>query len=89
MTRNGNTSSLKQSWRNPRTWVNALMTALAGGCLVIALIPLVWLLVFVIVRGFNRLDLALLTQLPPAPGLAESSWNRPVLVAGSNPAPSA
>ncbi len=70
MSQNSGKSSLKKSWRNPRTLLNGLITGLSGACLVIALIPLVWLMVFVTVRGIGRLDLALLTQLPPAPGMA-------------------
>ena len=62
-------SPLARSWRNPRTVAGGVMTALAGACLVVALIPLVWLLAFVTVRAVGRLDLQLLTQLPPAPGL--------------------
>ena len=69
MAKDANAFNFKKSWRNPRTLLNGLMTALAGACLVTALIPLVWLLVFVTVRGIGRLDLALLTQLPPAPGM--------------------
>ena len=60
---------MKKSWRKPRALANALMSAVAGACLVISLVPLVWLLSFVIVRGIGRLDLALFTQLPPAPGV--------------------
>jgi phosphate transport system permease protein len=44
------------------------MTALAGGCLLIALIPLISLLTLVTVNGITRFDLALFTELPPAPG---------------------
>jgi phosphate transport system permease protein len=49
--------------------VNRLLTVIAVSFLLIALIPLVWLLAFVTVRAVGRLDLALLTELPPAPGL--------------------
>ena len=45
------------------------MTAIAASCLGITLIPLLWLLLFVLVRGLGQVNLALLTQLPPAPGL--------------------
>ncbi len=45
------------------------MTAIASACLVITLIPLLWVLLFVLVRGIRRLNFALLTQLPPAPGM--------------------
>jgi phosphate transport system permease protein len=45
------------------------MTGLAGLCILIALVPLALVLFYVTVNGFNRLDLDLFTQLPPAPGL--------------------
>jgi len=64
-----NQSSLDRSWRNRRTIVGSIMTTVAGSCLVIALVPLVWVMGFVTVRAVGRLDLDLLTQLPPAPGL--------------------
>ena len=68
MSAEANTSTLTKTWRRPRSLRDRAMTALAGACLLVALIPLVWLLTFVTVRGIGRFDLALLTQLPPAPG---------------------
>ena len=46
------------------------MTFLSGLCLVLTLIPLFLVLFFVIVQGFSRLNLDLLTKLPPPPGLS-------------------
>ncbi len=62
--------SLEKKTMAARSLFNLAMTVLAVGCLVITLIPLLWLLIFVLARGGGRLSLALLTQLPPAPGLA-------------------
>lgn len=45
-------------------------TLLSGACLAIALVPLFLVIAYVLARGFTRLDLAALTQLPPTP-LAE------------------
>lgn len=45
------------------------MTVLAGACLVIALIPLIALLFYVISQGASRIDGDLFTKLPPPPGL--------------------
>ncbi|MEO1519283.1 MAG: phosphate ABC transporter permease PstA [Cyanobacteria bacterium J06633_2] len=59
--------------RNPyrlRVWVNAGLTGLAALCTAIVILPLVAVLVYVIVQGAQRLDIALVTQLPPPP-LAE------------------
>lgn len=47
--------------------VESCWTAIAGLCLVMALIPLVLVLAYVLIRGIHRLDWAALTQLPPTP----------------------
>jgi phosphate transport system permease protein len=47
-----------------------LWTIISGLCVVIALIPLILVIVYVIIKGFNRLDVAAFTELPPPP-LAE------------------
>jgi phosphate transport system permease protein len=61
--------SLKINKASRRSLFNAIMTGLAGLCILTAIVPLVLVLFYVTVNGFNRLDLALFTQLPPAPGL--------------------
>ena len=63
-------SPLARSWRSPRAIIGGILTALSGACLVVALVPLVWLLLYVTVRAVGRLDVDLVTELPPAPGLA-------------------
>ncbi len=65
-----NSSSMATPWHHPRNLRNGAMTFVVGACLVAALIPLLWLLTFVTVRGIGRFDLALFTQLAPAPGTA-------------------
>jgi phosphate transport system permease protein len=60
---------LKKNTSNSRTIFNIVMTTLASLCMVGTLIPLVLVLALVLVNGIGRLDLALFTQLPPAPGL--------------------
>lgn len=49
------------------------MTILAGACLVISLVPLFAVILYVLARGINRLNLSLFTQLPPAAGEAGSN----------------
>ncbi len=61
--------SLKINKASRRSLFNAVMTGMAGICILIALVPLALVLFYVTVNGFNRLDLDLFTQLPPAPGL--------------------
>lgn len=60
--------SLKVNRTRRRSIFNLVMTGLAGLCILLALVPLVLVLAYVLFKGFNRLDLALFTQLPPAPG---------------------
>ncbi|HEY9637031.1 MAG TPA: phosphate ABC transporter permease PstA [Coleofasciculaceae cyanobacterium] len=61
--------SMARSYSSPRTLFGVVMTVLAGACLVIALIPLFFVLYYVISQGASRLNLDLFTKLPPPPGL--------------------
>ena len=47
------------------------MTTLAGACLAITLVPLFSVILYVLAKGINRLNLNLFTQLPPAAGQTE------------------
>ncbi|MDM3847602.1 MAG: phosphate ABC transporter permease PstA [Aphanizomenon gracile PMC638.10] len=59
--------SLTRSLSSPRTLVNMVMTGLAFVCGVLALIPLLAVLYYVVIRGFSSLDIHVFTQLPPPP----------------------
>ncbi|MBE9208968.1 phosphate ABC transporter permease PstA [Nostoc sp. LEGE 06077] len=59
--------SLTSASMSPRTLFNTVMTGVAVLCGVLALIPLVAVLSYVIVKGFSSLSLDIFTQLPPAP----------------------
>ncbi len=50
-----------------RSIFNNAMTVLAGALVVLALIPLLAVLSYVVIRGVSRLNLDLLTKLPPPP----------------------
>jgi phosphate transport system permease protein len=50
-----------------RSIFNKAMTVLAGSLVVVALIPLLAVLSYVLIKGFSRLNLDLLTKLPPPP----------------------
>ncbi len=50
-----------------RSIFNKAMTFLAGSLVVVALIPLLAVLSYVLIKGFSRLNLDLLTKLPPPP----------------------
>jgi phosphate transport system permease protein len=69
MTPSLNPPSLQKKPTDRRSLFNLVMTAFSVACLGISLIPLLWVLLFVLVRGLGRINVALLTQLPPAPGL--------------------
>jgi len=56
--------------QRPRSqeYVGWIWTGIAGFFTLLALIPLFLVLIYVVYRGFTRLDVAAFTQLPPAPG---------------------
>ncbi|TAE56400.1 MAG: phosphate ABC transporter permease PstA [Nostocales cyanobacterium] len=60
-------NSLTRSATSPRTLFNTVMTVLAFTCGVLALIPLLAVLSYVLFKGFSSLSLDIFTQLPPAP----------------------
>lgn len=62
-------SGMSRSYTKPRSLFGIIMTILAGACLVLALIPLFAVMIYVLIQGFNRLNLDLFTKLPPAAGL--------------------
>lgn len=64
------TGSLKKVKGSPQSIFNIAMTAVAGACLAITILPLFAVLSYVTVQGFNRLNLDLFTKLPPPPGLS-------------------
>lgn len=59
--------SLTRSPLSSRTLFNTVMTVLAFICGILALIPLLAVLYYVIIRGFSSLNLSVFTELPPAP----------------------
>ena len=62
-------SSLRFKAQLPRNRWNLLYTCLAGVFAAIAVLPLVLVLAYVLVKGGSLISLQLLTQLPPPPGL--------------------
>jgi phosphate transport system permease protein len=59
--------SLKRSQFSSKTLFSNLMTGVAFACAIIALIPLVAVLFYVVINGAARLGPQLFTQLPPPP----------------------
>ncbi len=59
--------SLKKKPSSPRTLFSSVMSVVATLCAVLAVIPLVAVLYYIIVRGLQYLSLDLFRQLPPPP----------------------
>ena len=62
-----NPVKLTRSYSSPRTIFGLVMTGLTFTCAVLALLPLVTLLGYVVIQGGAKLSLDLFTQLPPPP----------------------
>ena len=67
MTSNFPESSLTRAPMSKRTLFNSVMTGVAFTCGVLAIVPLLAVLSYVIIQGFSSLSLDVFTQLPPAP----------------------
>jgi phosphate transport system permease protein len=59
--------SLTRTSNDPRTLLGNFLTVLAGALVTISIIPLLAVLSYVLIKGASRLNLDLLTQLPPPP----------------------
>lgn len=66
LSRNHNANALESSSSRPRTIIGTLLTILAFTLLGVALLPLVLVISYVIIKGGNRFNWNLFTQLPPA-----------------------
>ncbi|MBN3946338.1 MAG: phosphate ABC transporter permease PstA [Nostoc sp. NMS7] len=65
MTSNFPERSLTSSAMSGRTLFNTVMTVIAFTCGVLALLPLLAVLSYVIIKGFSSLNLAVFVELPP------------------------
>ncbi|MEH2046565.1 phosphate ABC transporter permease PstA [Nostoc sp.] len=65
MTSNFPERSLTRSPTSQRTLFNTVMTVIAFTCGVLALLPLLAVLSYVIIKGFSSLSLAVFVELPP------------------------
>lgn len=71
--------SLTRSPLSSRTLFNTVMTVLAFICGILALIPLLAVLSYVIIRGFSSLNLNVFTELPPAPFAKNGGFGNAIL----------
>ncbi|MGF1497132.1 MAG: phosphate ABC transporter permease PstA [Elainellaceae cyanobacterium] len=62
-----NPSGINRQRGSKQSMGETAWTVLSGLCVVIAIIPLVLVIVYVLIKGVNRLDAAAFTELPPAP----------------------
>lgn len=62
-------SSLHRQPNLPRNRWNAVFTILAGLFAAIVVLPLLFVLAYVVIKGGSSMSLKLLTDLPPAPGM--------------------
>ncbi|KAF3887238.1 MULTISPECIES: phosphate ABC transporter permease PstA [Nostocales] len=63
----GFTGNLARVPMSPRTLFSTVMTGIAFLCGMLALLPLLAVLTYVIIKGFSSLSLDLFTKLPPPP----------------------
>jgi phosphate transport system permease protein len=70
---------LEKSLRHPRTLFSACMSVAVGGMTLLAMVPLFSVLIMLIVRGGERLGVALFTELPPAAGMAGGGIGNAIL----------
>jgi phosphate transport system permease protein len=61
---------LERSLRHPRTFISTALSVLTGAMTLLAVVPLASVLYILVVRGGQRLSLALFTELPPAAGMS-------------------
>lgn len=61
------TGSLTRAPSSPRTMFNTIMTVIAFICAIMAVIPLLAVLGYVIFQGFSSLNISIFTELPPPP----------------------
>ena len=64
-----NLPKLEKSLRSSRTLFSYILSLLTGIVSFVAMIPLVSVLVYLIIKGIHRIDFGLFTQLPPAAGV--------------------
>lgn len=70
---------LTRSGTSPRTLFSTVMTVLAFASAAIALLPLVAVLSYVVIKGASRLSLDLFTELPPPPLVEGGGFGNAIL----------
>lgn len=75
----GFTGGLSRSATSPRTLFDTVMTVVAFSCGILALVPLIAVLSYVIIQGISTLSLDLFTKLPPPPLVKGGGFGNAIL----------
>ena len=75
----GFTGGLSRSATSPRTLFDTVMTGVAFLCGILALVPLIAVLSYVIIQGISSLSLDLFTKLPPPPLVKGGGFGNAIL----------
>lgn len=70
---------LTRSRTSPRTLFSLVMTTLTFVCAAIALLPLIAVLTYILIKGAGRINLDLFTQLPPPPLVKGGGFGNAIL----------
>ncbi|PZV15731.1 MAG: phosphate ABC transporter permease PtsA [Pseudanabaena sp.] len=73
------TQGLSRSYTSKRSLFGIAMTTLAATCLILSILPLFFVIIYVIIKGISRLSLDLFTALPPAAGLSGGGVGNAIL----------
>ncbi|NJM69321.1 MAG: phosphate ABC transporter permease PstA [Scytonema sp. RU_4_4] len=75
----GFTGGLSRSPTSPRTLFDTVMTVVAFSCGILALVPLIAVLSYVIIQGLSSLSVDLFTKLPPPPLVKGGGFGNAIL----------
>ncbi len=76
---NFNSASLKRNPRSPRTLFGLIMTGIAGLFTILAIIPLLIILGYLLNKGISSLRLEVFTELPPPPLVEGGGFGNAIL----------
>ena len=76
---NFNPASLKRNPTSPRTLFGLIMTGIAGLFTILAIIPLIIILIYLLGKGISSLSLAVFTELPPPPLVTGGGFGNAIL----------
>ena len=72
-------ASLKRKTSSPRTLFGLIMTGIAGLFTILAIIPLLIILIYLLGKGISSLRLEVFTELPPPPLVAGGGFGNAIL----------